>query len=145
MVQGWKKTLPADVSFRYVPAQFRQNWKDHGQLFYTLRALNLGEKADDAVYHAIHVNGNRLETHDAMVQFVKQFGVSKADFDKAYKSFGVRNQLRQADSFIRGADVRGVPTLVVNGKYRLSVASAGSQDALFKVAEYLIQKERALK
>ncbi|MTI12512.1 thiol:disulfide interchange protein DsbA/DsbL [Sansalvadorimonas verongulae] len=142
LVQGWKKTLPSDVSFREVPALFREEWRIHGQLFFTLKALGLGDDVDDAVYHSIHVDGNRLNTREDQVNFVKRFGVSEADFDKAHNSFGVRNQLRQADAFIRGADIPGVPTLVINGKYRLSAGSAGGQDELLKVAEFLIKKER---
>ncbi|MBD4430653.1 thiol:disulfide interchange protein, partial [Xanthomonas citri pv. citri] len=36
-----------------------------------------------------------------------------------------------------------VPTMVVNGKYRFDIGSAGGPEETLKLADYLIEKERA--
>ena len=38
--------------------------------------------------------------------------------------------------------LRGTPEIVINGKYRISGRSAGSQSDMLKVASFLIEKER---
>ena len=41
--------------------------------------------------------------------------------------------------------VQGVPTLIVNGKYRFDIGSAGGEEQALNVADQLIAKERAAK
>jgi len=37
--------------------------------------------------------------------------------------------------------IQGVPTFIVNGKYLVDSTHAGSQEKIFEVVDYLIQKE----
>lgn len=141
-IEPWIKTLAFDVNFRKVPALFGAEWKVHGQLYYTVRALSLDAKVDAAIFDSIHQKNGRLNDFDTMVKFFNIYGVSEDQFMKAYQSFGVRNQLRQADALIRGAQLQGVPSLVVNGKYRISSDSAGGAKEMLEVADFLIKKER---
>ncbi len=39
--------------------------------------------------------------------------------------------------------VRGTPSLIVNGKYRVSGSLAGSTENMIKVVEALVEQERA--
>jgi thiol:disulfide interchange protein DsbA len=50
--------------------------------------------------------------------------------------------LQQADARGRVYRASGVPTLIVNGKYRIETRGAGSVQEMLKVAEFLIQLER---
>jgi len=53
--------------------------------------------------------------------------------------------VRQANARARAAKITGTPALMVNGKYHVSTRKAGSQANMLKVAEFLIEKERAAK
>lgn len=48
--------------------------------------------------------------------------------------------LTQAEARQRSYRVTGTPTVIVNGKYRVT---ARSQDQVFAVVDYLVAKERA--
>ncbi|MCK5893563.1 MAG: thiol:disulfide interchange protein DsbA/DsbL [Endozoicomonadaceae bacterium] len=141
-IESWIKTLASDVNFRKVPALFGKEWKIHGQLYYTVQALSLDAKVDVAIFDSIHQKNHRLNDPDAMAKFFKVYGVSENQFMKVYQSFGVRNQLRQADALARGAQLKGVPSLVVNGKYRISSNNTGGAKKMLEVADFLIKKER---
>ena len=143
-IEAWKKTLPEYASFRKVPAQFSKVWKNHGQFYFTLDSLDVPETIHDDVFNAIHKQKLQLSNRDQMVDFVRKYGVTSVEFDRAFKSFGVRNQMRQADKVVKGAKIAGVPALIVNGKYRISARSAGSNADMLKVAEYLMEQERKL-
>ncbi len=140
----WKKGLPDYASFRKVPALFGGDWKTHGQLYFTLESLNVSQGVHDDVFVSIQKQGRRLITRDDMVNFVSQYGITPDAFDKAFKSFKVKNKMRQADAMIRGARITGVPALIINGKYKVSAQEAGGTAEMLKVAEYLVQKEREL-
>ena len=47
------------------------------------------------------------------------------------------------DQRIRAYNLNGVPALMVNGKYVVNAGSAGSQEAMIDVVNFLIEKERA--
>ena len=144
LVNPWKKTLADDVSFERLPAQFNRNWQLHAQLFYTTEALGVQEQLHSQIFDAIHVKHLRLLSPEEQRDFVvSNSNVSAEDFDKTYRSFGVSSRMKQADKRVRSFLISGVPTLVINGKYVVDASSAGSQEAMLEVADYLIRKERA--
>jgi thiol:disulfide interchange protein DsbA len=51
-------------------------------------------------------------------------------------------KLKQGDSKLRGYEITGVPAMVVNGKYRVSAASAGGHKEMLEVVDYLVERER---
>jgi len=84
-----------------------------------------------------------LNSPEALADFVAGHGVDADAFLKNYQSFGVNARMQQAQSKIRGARITGVPTMLVNGKYKVSASMAGSHEATLEVVDYLVAKERA--
>jgi thiol:disulfide interchange protein DsbA len=93
----------------------------------------------------MNVDRKRLSSEEEIKELFTANGVAAEDFDKAFNSFGVSSQVRQANSRARAAKITGTPALMVNGKYHISTRQAGSQAGMLKVADYLIAKERAAK
>lgn len=141
-VNSWKAKLPADVEFSRVPAMFGKAWVIHAQLYYVGEVLGITEKSHGDIFNAIHINGQRLQRKSEQQAFFAAYGVSEEDFNKAYNSFTVKSRLQQGDKRIRAYRVSGVPAVVVNGKYLVDASSAGGQKNMFKVVNYLIEKER---
>ena len=128
-INPWVEKLPADVNFVRIPAMFGGIWDVHGQLFLTLEAMGVEDKVHKAVFETIHKaslndkSGNLLKTPEEMAEFLAAQGVDKA---KAYQ-------------------ISGVPTMVVDGKYRFDLGTAGGPEQALNVADQLIAKERAAK
>ena len=76
--------------------------------------------------------------------FAEVADVDAADFERTWSSFSVTSAVSRANTRMRDYGIRGVPAMVVNGKYLISVGDAvTSQADMLKVAEFLIAKERA--
>lgn len=142
MIKSWKKKLADDVQFVQTPAMWNKPMQIHARAFYTAQALGVGEKLHQPIFDAINLNKKRLTSEDELAALFAKYGVSKEDFSKAFNSFGVTSQVKQADSRARSYRISGTPELIVNGKYRISAAMAGGQSEMLKVADYLITKER---
>lgn len=148
LIGNWKKTLPADVRFTYVPAAFGGNWDQYVRAFYASQTMGIAEKAHEKVYDAIHLEGKlkgeRGEDSDADISaFYAQFGVDAKAFAGNMKSFAVTGKFNKAKQYFvsQSIGVRpSTPTLFVNGKYR--VLARSPEDRL-RVAEVLIAHERA--
>ena len=145
VLNQWKKTLPEDVDFQGSPAIWNAKMEIHARAFYTAKLLGVLDTLHPVIFQAMNVDRKRLSSEEEIRQLFTANGVAAEDFDKAFNSFGVSSQVRQANSRARAAKITGTPALMVNGKYHISTRQAGSQAGMLKVADYLIAKERAAK
>ena len=144
-LQRWLDTNPKNISLKVQPTIFRENWAPAAQAFYTAGVLGVLDKTHHAMFDAIH-NDNRknlLGDDLAMEVFFEEHGVAPADFRKAWGSFSVQSRVKQAVRMTRKSGIKGVPAVVVNGKYVTDPGIAGGYREMFKVIEYLVAKEMA--
>ena len=140
---GWKNALGADVDFQETPVIFGKPWQVHAQMFYALESLNLIEKAHFPIFNAVQRQGKRLSNEQEVIDFVEQnYGVKPADFKKAYGSFNVRNRTQKASMITRGAQLMGVPAIVVDGRYVVDPTMAGGLENMLKITNFLVEKVR---
>ena len=144
-INPWVEKLPSDVNFKRIPAMFGGPWDAHGQLFLTLEAMGVEHKVHNAVFDAIQKQGKRLTKPEEMADFVATQGVDKDKFLATFNSFAIQGQIKQAKELAQKYGVQGVPTMIVNGKYRFDLGTTGGPEATLNVADQLIAKERAAK
>ncbi|WP_068828941.1 thiol:disulfide interchange protein DsbA/DsbL [Pseudomonas sp. BMS12] len=139
----WIEKLPADVHFIRIPAMFGGVWDIHGQMFITLESMGVEKEVHDAVFKAIHQEKRKLATPEEMAEFLAEQGVDKDKFLSTYNSFAVKGQVAKAKKLALAYQIKGVPVLIVNGKYRFDIGSSGGPEQALDVADFLIDKERA--
>jgi protein dithiol oxidoreductase (disulfide-forming) len=143
LLEPWKKTLPDDVSFRAIPAVWAEQMSLHAKAFYTAQALGVLDTMHPVIFQAMNVDDKKLLSQSEIAALFTANGVSEADFNKAFNSFGVNSQVNQAIATAKAAKLSGTPALMVNGKYYVNQQKAGSQADMLKVVDFLIEKERA--
>ena len=140
-VRSWKKSMPANVVFKRVPAMFRPEWEIQARTYYALSNMNVIEDIHGKIFDAMHKDKKRLNTLAEITDFVVKNGVDKQRFTNEYNSFVVDGMVRKAKKKQKAYKLQGVPTIAVNGKYITGGSMAGSYDNLIKVMDHLIQKE----
>jgi thiol:disulfide interchange protein DsbA len=143
IVEQWKKGIADDVDFHGSPAIWNPLMELHAQAFYTAQTLGVLDPMNMVLFQAMNVDSKRLQSEEEIAELFIANGVSAEDFDKAFNSFGVSSQVRQANSRARAAKITGTPALMVNGKYHVSTRKAGGQAQMLQVVDYLVAKERA--
>lgn len=142
--EAWEKTLPKDVVFRreHVLWDGRSDMDGHARLFVTLRMMGLLPRYQQSVFDAVH--GGKIELRDEKTLFdwVAKKGINRAQFESAYKSFGIGAQMSRAKQLTRNYRIDGVPTFVVNGTWVTSPHQAGSETKMFALINGLIAQER---
>ncbi len=141
-VERYARNLPDDVVLRHLPAVFRKSWEAHARAFYTAEILGVTEAIHRPLFEAIHEQRRSLDSREKLRAFFVAHGVSASDFDKTYDSFAVETMLRKSMVMQQRYGVRGTPTLIVNGKYRVTASSAGGYAEALKVVAALVDKER---
>jgi thiol:disulfide interchange protein DsbA len=142
-INPWVAKLPADVHFIRIPAMFGGPWDAHGQLFITLDTMGVEAKVHTAVFDAIQKEHKKLVTPEDMADFVATQGVDKTKFLETFNSFAVKGKIVQYKELAKKYEISGVPTMIVNGKYRFDLGTAGGPEQALAVADQLIAKERA--
>ena len=141
-IQPWKRNLPNDVDFWKSHITWNAQAETHARLFYSAKALGIEEKAIPAAFTAIWREGRNLLGNSEVEYFFKGFGVEKERYLSVSNSFGVNNAVKQANNRMRQWAVTGVPTIIVNGKYKVSGTREIGTSKLLDVVDFLIEKER---
>lgn len=155
-VAKMKASLPANAEMRYLPAAFRsdEDWPVFQRAFFAADAMGLVDKTHDAMFDAVWKEGSLkindpvthrivspLPTIDDVAKFYAKYGVSTADFVGTANSFAVNAKMKRADAQIKTYGVDSTPTIIVNGKYRITGVSAGGMDKIPALVSYLVAKE----
>jgi thiol:disulfide interchange protein DsbA len=141
-IKSWRDDgAPPYVEFVRIPAMWNDITRMHARVYFTAQALGKLDQLHPLIFREIHVNGNQLNTHDRISAFFTEHGVSAEDFDKTFSSFAVENQLQRADFLNRRFRVDSVPLVVVNGKYKTDLSSAGGEAQLFTLINELATHE----
>jgi thiol:disulfide interchange protein DsbA len=152
-----KASLPPNAVLDYLPAAFNpaEDWPMFQLAYLTAQTLGVADQTHDAMFNAVWQSGelavidpatrnikSRVPTIEDAAQFYKaKAGVPVDKFLATAKSFSVDVKVRAAESLIQAYKIDRTPTIVVNGKYRLQIESAGGPDQVIELVNWLVAKE----
>jgi protein dithiol oxidoreductase (disulfide-forming) len=154
------KSLPPNAVMNYLAASFRpdENWPVFQRAFYAAQALGVVDKTHDAMFDAAWKTGE-LATYDLkagkpkpkeawptiddIAKFYAKYGVDPKEFVGVANSFSINTQMKRADDLMKAYGVESTPTMIINGKYRFTVTSAGGYPQSIELTQWLVAKEAA--
>jgi thiol:disulfide interchange protein DsbA len=121
----------------------------------TAQTLGIFDKTHDAMFDAVWKTGELaisdpkthapklpLPTIENVARYYSRIsGIAVDKFLAASKSFSVDVAMRRYDSLVLAYHADQTPTLVVNGKYRITYQSAGGMQQMIELAKWLVAKE----
>ncbi len=152
-LRAWLKKKPADVEFRRAPVVFQDSWLPLTTAYHAFDAMGIVDKVHDELFRAIHEQRSLeikglLRDQKPLFDWVAKQGVDRQRFVDVYNSFGVRSRTNRSIELPGHYHVTSTPTLVVDGKFLMTPAMAGSYERYFNVLDQVIamaRKERAAK
>ena len=142
-VAAWKKKQPAYVRFTPVAAAFGGYWMPYARAYYAAEKLGLLGKTHDVMFKALHEQGSlpiQNASNQEIAAFYAKYGANPKVFADTMDSPWVETQLQRSRQFAMDAEIEGTPTMVVNGKYRVT---ASTFDDALRITDYLVARERA--
>ena len=152
-----KQAMPANVVVDYLPAAFNpgEDWPMFQLAYVTAQILGVDQQTHDAMFDAVWKGGDlsitdpasrglksRMPTIEDAAKFYSQHaGVPVDKFIATSKSFSADLKVRTDDDLIMAYKIDRTPTIIVNGKYRVHVESAGGDQQLIDLVKYLVAKE----
>lgn len=105
------------------------------------------ESVNKALFKHIHTDRKKFESAEDIKAVAVAAGLDAATFDKDIKSFAVQSQVRQMQkeqkTLTEANIMNSVPTLIVNGRYKLHVNELDEADLkgdLTALVQYLMTK-----
>jgi len=138
---AWEKRKPDDVEFLHVPA-LKEAWTAYTRIFYTLDALGEVARLHLAVYHAYHVEKLHIDDPNVIAEWAVAHGIDRQKWTATYSSPAVDDKVERAKELTRTYNVRGTPSLAVDGRYITSSLMVKKIDDLIPVLDDLIQLAR---
>lgn len=142
-LEAWIKKLPKDVVMRRVPVAFQASFAPQQRLYYALEAMGLVDTIHTKVFAAIHGEKIKLETTEAIADWVARQGVDRAKFLDQFNSFSVATKATRATQLQNAYKVEGVPALGVAGRFYTDATIARSMPRALQVVDALIVDARA--
>ena len=157
LIHQLQASLPSNAQMTFLPASFipAEGWPMFQRATCTAQILGIFDRTHDKVFDAVWKTGE-LAISDPKTHQIKHPLPSIEDVAKYYnhisgvpvqkfldtsKSFAVDTAMRRDDALVLAYHIDGTPSLVVNGKYRITGQSAGGMEQMVEVAKYLVAQE----
>lgn len=143
-IDAWKKSLPADVTFRRVHVIWpgRQDVEAHARIFMAMERLGKFAELHRGVFDRVQQGRVELRKPEVLAQWVASKAVDPDAFMSAYGAVGdgASEIQRFAQETVQN-DIHGVPAFVVNGQYLTSLSMVGGdpEKLLKQVNELLVR------
>ncbi len=141
-IEAWNATKPDYVAFVREAPPLNSSWEYHSRGFYAAQIAGKEEEFVAAMFNAIHENGKRMRNPEHIAELAEGLGMDKAKFLASMESFAVRAKVNRALLLAKGAGVNGVPSILINGKYRTGGRLAGSNNGIISVINERVEVER---
>src|SRR5690606_10550803 len=118
-LERWKKTLPADVQFTYMPAIWQGGVDEYfARAFYAAETMGVLDKTHSEMFVAAAVE-RKASSPEAILDFYADKGVDRAEFEGMLTSFTVNAKVARVKQTLPRYGIEGTPAIIVNGKYRV--------------------------
>ena len=142
-MEAYERTRPEYVEVRRLPVIFRESFVAHARAYYTSELLGVADRTHRPLFEEIHERRNLTDYKDALGTFFERHGVDRALFDRTFDSFAVESMVRKSVLMQKRYGIRGTPSVVVNGKYRVTGRLAGGLENMIAVVRVLVEREHA--
>lgn len=133
----------------YVDRQTRKRYPETGKIvsrgFAVAQALKVVEPVSEQIYKRHFFEGRQIQSVNDLRDAFIDAGVAAKDFDAAYNSFPVNSMVARMAQQTKKYGVRGTPSVIVNGKYKVLPSGLSESTDFLKdyvdLVNYLVTKK----
>lgn len=144
----WKKTLPANVAFKKIPAMWSDSMTLHAKAFYTAEFLGQ-EQINAQLFPLIMsfrtINDDLPQQTERLKLMFSGFYFGGKEFDQHWNSEAMQTNIAQAEQWQAQADIQATPSIIVDGRYLLDNKALGDPSGVLQAASKMIDALLMLK
>jgi len=109
----------------------------------TAKFLNIEEEITAAIFKYIHVSRTNFSTKKDIKNIFLLQGIDGQRFDEVFDSFAVQtgvSKMNKETEILRKQGITSVPTVIVNGKYKVEIGAIESKEQYIELVLYLLNR-----
>lgn len=141
----WVEKNRERVAYRALPVYWGKQTDLPLRAFFAAEFLGKGEAMKKAIFHAHFKGSADIEHLEEVIFLAEAAGLDPDQFRDHVSSFGVSTKIVQAKGLQSALGISSTPTIVINGKYRVSPGrhakgtnGEADYDRLFQIIEALM-------
>ena len=140
IVAELKKALPAGTPLHKVPVAFLGgNMAATVQRAHaTAELLKVEDAFAAALFNQIHQQRKPPQNRSDIAKLFAGLGIAAAQLDAHFDSLPVNSMVTEYDDAVAAANIRSVPSFVVNNKYLVKISAVSSQQQFNALVNYLL-------
>ena len=139
----WKERYAKDVNIILIPAVWHETMVYHAKAYYVAKALKKLDVLHRDLFVEILQRRNRLDSDSKVRKFFLAREVDAQQFDRAWRSFGVRNLVRRAEKATKDYQLAATPSLIVDGRFQITPRQGVGMTDVLKIATGLISRRKS--
>jgi thiol:disulfide interchange protein DsbA len=142
-ITNWEERKPDYVDFQRRPVPLQQGWEVFVLGYYTAQVMGLDmHEVHPAIFRAVHDERRRIRNLEDLAEIYAENSDNSAEsFVNTAGSFAVDSHMRKNRSDLVKFGVRSTPTVIVQGKWRVSPGAFDSFDQMLAAVDYLVELE----
>lgn len=143
LMTNLKQNLPEQVKIKKVHVNFigKEMGAELTQAYAAAEILKVEDKLSSIIFDQIHTQGKAINGREGVLELFEKAGVSKQEAQGALASFLVSGLASQMKRDTETFEILGVPTLIVNGKYKVNTGSIRSNEEFVELVTFLTEKK----
>jgi len=141
-INAWVAKNKGKINFQRIPAIVSSSWVSQAKAYYIAQELGLLDKLHTRLFATIHEQGKQLYNDDTLMEFFINQGVDRQAFIQANNSPNVADNLNKARLMTVKYGLRGVPAVIINGKYKTAPFYTRNQEEMISVLDMLVDREK---
>ena len=143
LIANLKANLADDVKLKKSHVNFlgKEMGPQLTRAYAAAQILQVEDKVAELLFERIHTQRKTVNGEQGILAIFEQAGVSQEEAKSALHSFpasGLASQMkRNTETFA----IRGVPTVIVNGKYKVNTGSVRSEEEFIALVDFLTKKK----
>jgi len=142
-ITSWEEELPDFIDFKRRPVPLQQGWELFVLGYYTAQVMGLDtHDVHPALFRAVHDERRRIRNLEDLAEIYAENSDSTSEtFVSTAGSFAVDSYIRKNRSDLVRFGVRSTPTMIVQGKWRISPNAFESYDQMLAAVDFLVAQE----
>ncbi|WP_394213545.1 thiol:disulfide interchange protein DsbA/DsbL [Enterovibrio calviensis] len=140
LMEELKKQIPENVAFNKNHVSFMGGnmGKSLSKAQATAIMLGVEEKMMPVIFNRIHLLQKPPRNDEELRQMFIDEGVDAEQYDGTFNSFAANAMANRFDKGFQASGLRGVPAVIVNGKYHVTPKTVKSTDDYFELVNFLL-------
>ena len=141
LMTEWGEGVTGDLVFQRMPAIWNDVMETHARIYYAAEAADALGRIHRAAFRAIHEEGNPLRSEAEARALFERNGVRPDDFERHWNAPEVAAALEDARMRTAAYGVEKVPSVVIDGRYRVVQNAAVPDHQELNIAVNMVIKQ----